>query len=345
MNLNQLLDVWKTSPRYRENIVHWQTVEAVEGEYAPLPAELDPRLAGALRRQGLERLYSHQAAAFASVAAGRNTVVVTPTASGKTLCYTLPVVDAILRDEATRALYLFPTKALAQDQAATLHRLVTDLGVDIKSHTYDGDTPASARKLIRTAGHVVITNPDMLHSGILPHHTKWVRLFESLKYVVIDELHGYRGVFGSHVANVIRRLRRVCRFYGSDPTFIFTSATIANPLDLARRHLGDGELVLVDDDGSPRGEKVVAILNPPVVNAALGIRASSLLFARDLAGQFLTAGIQTIAFTRSRMSAELLLTYLRAHFPQPQYPPDMVRGYRGGYLPKERRSIERGLRD
>ncbi|HEX5501840.1 MAG TPA: DEAD/DEAH box helicase, partial [Thermomicrobiales bacterium] len=274
MNLEQLLDTWRASPRHRANIAHWHTVEAVEAEYAPLPDGLDPRLAEVLRRQGLGRLYAHQAAACASVAAGRHTVVVTPTASGKTLCYTLPVVDAILRDEGTRALYLFPTKALAQDQAAALQRLVTDLGVDIKSHTYDGDTPASARTLIRTAGHVVITNPDMLHSGILPHHTKWVRLFESLRFVVLDELHGYRGVFGSHVANVVRRLRRVCRFYGADPTFILCSATIANPRELAERMIG-APVALVDRNGAPRGRKEFVFYNPPVVNAELGIRRSS----------------------------------------------------------------------
>src|ERR687888_478971 len=197
--------------------------------------------------------------------------VVTPTASGKTLCYDLPVIDAIAKDPTARALYLFPTKALSQDQLAELERLATDVDIDLKTYTYDGDTPPAVRAAIRSAGHVVITNPDMLHTGILPHHTKWVKLFENLRFVVLDELHTYRGVFGSNVANVLRRLRRICAFYGSEPTFIFTSATIANPLDLARRHLGEGDLELVDDDGSPRGKKIVAILNPPIVNAALGI--------------------------------------------------------------------------
>ncbi len=343
MNLEQILDSWRATRRRRANIVHWQTAEAVEAEWAPLPAALDPRLATSLRRQGIDRLYSHQAEAFELIAEGRHTVVVTPTASGKTLCYTLPVLDAILADESARALYLFPTKALAQDQSAALGRLVTDLGVDIKSHTYDGDTPATARKLIRTAGHVVITNPDMLHSGILPHHTKWVRLFESLRFVVIDELHGYRGVFGSHVANVIRRLRRVCRFYGSDPTFILCSATIANPGELAERIVG-APVATVDRNGAPRGRKEFVFYNPPVVNAELGIRRSSVLEAAGLAGELIGNRVHTIVFAKARTTAEILLTYLREALPKGA-DRDTVRGYRGGYLPNERRRIEAGLRE
>ncbi len=343
MNLEQILDSWRATRRHRANIVHWQTAEAVEAEWAPLPAALDPRLATSLRRQGIDRLYSHQAEAFELIAEGRHTVVVTPTASGKTLCYTLPVLDAILADESARALYLFPTKALAQDQSAALGRLVTDLGVDIKSHTYDGDTPATARKLIRTAGHVVITNPDMLHSGILPHHTKWVRLFESLRFVVIDELHGYRGVFGSHVANVIRRLRRVCHFYGSDPTFILCSATIANPGELAERIVG-APVATVDRNGAPRGRKEFVFYNPPVVNAELGIRRSSVLEAAGLAGELIGNRVHTIVFAKARTTAEILLTYLREALPKGA-DRDTVRGYRGGYLPNERRRIEAGLRE
>jgi DEAD/DEAH box helicase domain-containing protein len=345
LGLEQILDRIASEAELADSICRWQRLPARPARYADHPDWLDERLVAALAARGVTRLYTHQRHAFDALHAGRHVVVVTPTASGKTLCYDVPVVDTIAKDPNARALYIFPTKALAQDQLAALERLAAGIDIELRTFTYDGDTPPEARAAIRTAGHVVITNPDMLHTGILPHHTKWVRLFENLRYVVLDELHTYRGVFGSHVANVIRRLRRICAFYGSDPIFVFTSATIANPLELARRHLGEGDLELVDDDGSPRGEKVVAILNPPVVNAALGIRGSALLFARDLAGHFLTAGIQTIAFTRSRMSAELLLTYLRAHFPHPQYPLDMVRGYRGGYLPNERRAIERGLRD
>ena len=345
MNLDQLLDGWRASPRRRANIAHWRTEGAVEAEWALLPGGLDPRLAGVLRARGLDRLYSHQAAAFDQVAAGRHTVIVTPTASGKTLCYNLPVLDAILKDDATRALYLFPTKALAQDQAAVARGFVADLGAEIKSHTYDGDTPASARKLIRTAGHLVLTNPDMLHAGILPHHTKWVRLFESLRFVVIDELHGYRGVFGSHVANVVRRLRRICRFYGADPVFILCSATIANPGELAERIVG-APVATIDRNGAPRGRKEFIFYNPPVVNPELGIRRSSVLEAAGLAGELIRNDIHTIVFAKARTTAEVLLTYLReAAGGHPHGDDGRVRGYRGGYLPNERRRIEAGLRE
>jgi len=352
MNLEQLLDSWRASPQRRRNIAHWHTEEAVPAEYAPLPEGLHPRLVAALHAQGFEKLYSHQAEAFVSISARRHTCIVTPTASGKTLCYTLPVLDTILRDESARALYLFPTKALAQDQAAVVRRFVAELGEGddeegtIKSHTYDGDTPATARKLIRTAGHVVITNPDMLHSGILPHHTKWVRLFESLRYVVIDELHGYRGVFGSHIANVIRRLRRICRFYGSDPVFILCSATIANPGELAERIIGaPGGVTTIERNGAPRGKKEFIFYNPPVVNAELGIRRSSTLEAAGLASELIRNHIHTIVFARARTTAEVLLTYLRDALPPGTDRETTVRGYRGGYLPNQRRQIESGLRD
>jgi len=231
--------------------------------------------------------------------------VVTPTASGKTLCYNLPVLHTVLSDPNARALYLFPTKALAQDQLDELHGLVTDLGVDVKTYTYDGDTPADARRAVRAAGHIVITNPDMLHTAILPHHTKWMRLFENLRYVVIDELHQYRGVFGSHVANVIRRLRRVCRFYGSDPVFICCSATIANPGDLAERLIG-APVQVIDRNGAPRGERVVAVYNPPVVNRELGIRRSALKSAHAIAARLAASDVQTIVFAPSRTAVELL---------------------------------------
>ena len=340
--LEQILD--RLEGDLGHDVCNWERLPSRPARHADFPAWLDERLIAALRGRGIEHLYTHQRTALDAIYARKHTVVVTPTASGKTLCYDLPVLDAIAKDPSSRALYLFPTKALAQDQLASLEALARGIDIELKTYTYDGDTPPEARAAIRNAGNVVITNPDMLHTGILPHHTKWVRLFEGLRYVVLDELHTYRGVFGSHVANVLRRLRRICVFYGSDPIFICTSATIANGDELARHHI-ESDVVLVDDDGSPRGEKVVAILNPPVVNAALGIRASALLYARDLAAEFLASGIQTLCFVRSRMSAELLLTYLRARFPQPQYPADTVRGYRGGYLPLERRAIERGLRD
>ena len=275
---------------------------------------------------------------------GTNTVVVTPTASGKTLCYNVPVLSSILKDPSSRALYLFPTKALAQDQLDELHGLVTDLRADIRTFTYDGDTPADARRAVRQAGHIVLTNPDMLHTAILPHHTKWMQLFESLEYVVIDEVHSYRGVFGSHLANVIRRIRRICQFYGSDPTFILCSATIANPGELATALVGD-TVELVDDNGAPAGERVVVIHNPPVVNKELGIRQSSIKAARDIGAELIRSGIQTIVFAPSRTRVELLLTYLRDSLRNKPGDPERVTGYRGGYLPNERRAVEKGLRD
>jgi len=325
-------------------VTRWERIPPRRASYAEYPAWLDGRISATLRRRGILSLYSHQADALESTHAGKHTVIVTPTASGKTLCYDLPVIDAIAKDPTARALYIFPTKALAQDQLAELMRLAKDVDIDLKTYTYDGDTPPAVRAAIRSAGHVVITNPDMLHTGILPHHTKWVKLFENLRFVVLDELHTYRGVFGSNVANVLRRLRRVCAFYGSHPTFICTSATIANPEELARRHVED-DVVVIDRNGAPRGEKVLAFVNPPVVNQSLGIRKSALFTGRDIAATLLASGVQTIAFARSRVETELLLTYLRSRFPQPQWPQDLIRGYRGGYLPSERRAIEQGLRD
>jgi DEAD/DEAH box helicase domain-containing protein len=343
-SLYQILDTLSADREFQEMVTRWERLPPRPARYAVFPDWLDGRITAALRRRGISELYSHQAAALDSTHAGRHTVVVTPTASGKTLCYNLPVLDAIAKDPSARALYIFPTKALAQDQLAELERVSTDIDIELKTYTYDGDTPPAVRAAIRSAGHVVITNPDMLHTGILPHHTKWVKLFENLRYVVLDELHTYRGVFGSHVANVLRRLRRICEFYGSHPVFICTSATIANPDELARRHVED-DVVLVDESGAPRGEKVLVFVNPPVVNRNLGIRRSALLTGRDIAATLLASGVQTISFAKSRVQTELLLTYLRARFPQPQWPADLVRGYRGGYLPSERRAIERGLRD
>jgi len=343
-SLEQILDGLASDKEFQEMVTRWERLPARPARYAPFPEWMDGRISAALRRRGINELYSHQAAALESTHAGRHTVVVTPTASGKTLCYNLPVLDAIAKDSSARALYIFPTKALAQDQLAELERESTDIDIHLATSTYDGDTPPAVRAAIRSAGHVVITNPDMLHTGILPHHTKWVKLFENLRYVVIDELHTYRGVFGSHVANVLRRLRRICEFYGSHPIFICTSATIANPVELARRHIED-DIVLIDESGAPRGEKVLVFVNPPVVNRNLGIRRSALLTGRDIAATLLASGVQTISFARSRVQTELMLTYLRARFPEPQWPRDLIRGYRGGYLPSERRAIERGLRD
>jgi len=329
--------------------------------YAPMPETLDRRLVSALATRGIRELYTHQAESIGHALAGRSAVVVTPTASGKTLCYNGPILDAILKDPSARALYLYPTKALAQDQLAELHGLVeliqaaeTDGAGDgdvtpgepasIGVFTYDGDTPQDARRAIRTRAHIVLSNPDMLHAGILPHHPRWAKLFENLRFVVIDELHAYRGVFGSHLANILRRLQRVCRHYGSSPVFLCTSATIANPVALAER-LTETPMALVDRSGAPRAEKFFAFVNPPVVNGQLGIRRSYLAETRRVTLEFLRRQLQAIVFAQSRLATEILTTYLKEDCQTPPGEPEMVRGYRGGYLPLRRREIERGLRE
>ncbi|HEV2299420.1 MAG TPA: DEAD/DEAH box helicase [Candidatus Acidoferrales bacterium] len=321
-----------------------QHIPAREAKFAAMPAWVRRELAEAYRAKGVAQLYSHQAAAVEQVRTGKNVVAVTPTASGKTLCYNLPVLNAVLENADTRALYLFPTKALAQDQLAELHDLATRLNDRFGVFTYDGDTPGDARRAIRERGHIVLTNPDMLHTGILPHHTKWMRLFENLRYIVLDELHTYRGVFGSHLANVLRRLRRIARFYGSDPKFICCSATIANPGELASR-LIEADVSVVDENGAPAAEKIFVFYNPPVVNRNLGIRRSYLNEATRVAKELLGRKLQTIVFANSRLHTEVMLTYLRQAFPATPGQAEPIRGYRGGYLPGERREIERGLRD
>ncbi|MBI1875321.1 MAG: DEAD/DEAH box helicase [Acidobacteria bacterium] len=296
--------------------------------------------------RGIEQLYTHQAEAVTHALEGRNVVITTPTASGKTLCYNLPILDAIVREPSTRALYLFPTKALAQDQLAELEHIADALeaaSLQLSVFTYDGDTPQDARRSIRTRAHLVLTNPDMLHSGILPHHPRWAKLFENLRYVVIDELHAYRGVFGSHLANVLRRLRRICASYGSRPQFICSSATIANPRELAER-LTEQPCEVVSESGAPQGEKVFLFVNPPVVNRQLGIRRSYVWQTRQVAMEFLTRNLQVIVFAQSRLTTEILTRYLKESFSAPPGTADAVRGYRGGYLPLRRREIERGLR-
>jgi DEAD/DEAH box helicase domain-containing protein len=308
----------------------------------PIPDTIDPHLGDALRARGIEALYTHQARALELLGKGSHAVVVTPTASGKTLCYNLPVLQALLTEPATRALYLFPTKALAQDQLAELEELARALPA-LRIHTYDGDTPQDARRAVRARANVVLTNPDMLHAGILPHHTKWIGLFQNLRYVIIDELHTYRGVFGSHLANVLRRLQRICRHYGAAPQFICTSATIANPQELAERLVG-APVGLVVENGAPAGEKVVVFYNPPVVNAELGIRRPYLKEASRLATPFLRARVPTIVFTGSRLAEEVVLTDLKASVERAPAFTDVIRGYRGGYLPNRRREVERGLR-
>jgi DEAD/DEAH box helicase domain-containing protein len=326
-------------------IVHEELLPAQTAEYAAWPSTLDPRLLAALAARGIDRPYVHQAEAIDHALAGRDVVVVTPTASGKTLAFAAPVLDAWLHDPETRSLWLFPTKALAQDQLAGLQDIAIHLPPGLRAATYDGDTAPGLRRAVRNDGNIVVTNPDMLHSGILPHHTNWVRLFQHLRYIVIDELHAYRGLFGSHLANVLRRLLRLCQFYGSSPTLIGCSATIANPRELAEKLL-ERPVQLVDRNGAPRAARRLWFWNPPLVDGAMGVRRSATLEARRLMGDLLTRNLQTIAFTRSRSSVEVLLNYLQRLHPAPrQGGPSPVRGYRGGYLPLERRAIEAGLRD
>jgi len=313
-------------------------------QWAEFPAWVHEDLRAAYRAKGIQQLYTHQAAAAEAVHAGKNVVIVTPTASGKTLCYNLPVLDAILTNSDTRALYLFPTKALAQDQLAELYDLNQRLQNRFGVFTYDGDTPSDARKSIREKSHIVLTNPDMLHTGILPHHTRWTRLFENLRYIVIDELHTYRGVFGSHLCNVLRRLRRIARFYGRTPQVICCSATIANPGELASRLIED-EVEVQSENGAPAAEKTFVFYNPPAVNRALGIRRSYINEASRVSQEFLNHDLQTMVFANSRLHTEIILTYLQQANPQFPGKPEAIRGYRAGYLPSERREIERGLRD
>jgi DEAD/DEAH box helicase domain-containing protein len=317
---------------------------AREGEFADIPESTAPILRKALEARGIPRLYTHQAEAFELSSKGKNVVVVTPTASGKTLCYNLPVFQRLIEDPGARAMCLFPTKALAEDQLHEFQAAVDAMGSDIRAFTYDGDTPQDARRAIRERANVVLTNPDMLHSGVLPHHTKWAKCFENLKYVVIDELHYYRGVYGSHLANVLRRLKRICEFYGSQPQFICCSATIANPKELAEA-LVEAPFELVDRNGAPSGEKYFVFYNPPVVNRQLGIRRSYLAETRRIATEFIERHQQTLVFANSRLATEILLKYLRDACERGPLAGDMVRGYRGGYLPRERREIERKLRD
>jgi len=343
VNLEQALDTLRGSREFMECATEWREIPPREAVLEEFPEWIDERLKRVLRGRGIQRLYSHQRTSLERLAAGESIVIVTPTASGKTLCYNLPVLNAVLDDPDSRALYLFPTKALSQDQVAELHSLITVLGEDIRTYTYDGDTPTSARKAIRHSGHIVLTNPDMLHAGILPHHTKWIKLFEKLRYVVVDELHHYRGVFGSHVANVLRRLSRLCKFYGSSPQFICCSATIANPAELAEKMIGQ-RVSSVDDNGSPSGRKHFILYNPPVVNRELGIRRSVVTEASGLARRFLDKDIQAIVFGRSRLRVEILVTYLKEAVRRMHKSERLVRGYRGGYLPNQRREIERGLR-
>src|SRR5574341_637211 len=347
--LRDLISAWRANPEIDANIAAWRTLAARAAESVPFPKDLHPALVDALHARGIQTLFTHQATAWQQTQGARHVAVVTGTASGKTLCYALPVLNRLVRDSDSRALFLFPTKALAQDQVASFKELLSALRMKNDDHiltelaiaTYDGDTPTATRQRIRANARIVVSNPDMVHTGILPHHTLWADFFRHLQFVVIDEMHTYRGVFGSHVANVLRRLKRIARFYGASPQFILTSATIGNPLELAER-LVEEHISLVDDDGSPTGEKHFVIYNPPVVNRALGIRRSALLEGTRLVQSLLGHDTQTIVFARARRTVELILKYL-SHTPAAME--GEVRGYRGGYLPRQRREIERGLRD
>lgn len=342
-SVTSVLELLEHKDSLRRNIVYRKIIPPRPPQYSDFPSSLPPELKEVLRKRGIEKLYTHQADSINAVNDGKNIVVVTPTASGKTLCYNLPVVQEVVKDPEARSLYIFPTKALSQDQYKELHEMTGALGRDIRVYTFDGDTPAPARKSIRNSGHIVVTNPDMLHAGILPHHTRWIKLFENLKYIVIDEVHHYRGVFGSHLANVLRRLKRICEFYQSEPQFICCSATIENPKELTEA-LVDEKFELIDNNGAPSGEKVVLFYNPPVVNQELGIRRSVILEARRLAAHFLAENIQTIVFARSRLRVEILAKYLKREIGRLKGDPSRIRGYRGGYLPSERHAIEQGIK-
>ena len=341
--LGRILDDLLTSPATGPCITATRHVPSRPPRLAPFPPSLDPRIADALRARGIHELYVHQARAWELIEKGHHVVVVTPTASGKTLCYNLPALQCLVHQPDARILYLFPTKALAQDQLAELEALAKTLP-EMRMFTYDGDTPQDARRAVRARANLVLTNPDMLHSGILPHHTKWASLFQNLRYVVIDELHAYRGVFGSHLANVLRRLRRICRHYGSAPQFVMASATIANPAELAQRLTGEA-VEEIAESGAPTGDKLFVCYNPPVVNPELGIRAPYLGEASKLAVRFLREKVATIVFAQSRLATEVLLAAIKGGVADKTGDSGIVRGYRGGYLPTRRRAVEKGLRE
>lgn len=338
-----ILNRWRSHPSIAENVVDWRVLAPKSPDCSPLPKSVAPALTAQLSHLGIRSLYSHQASAYEKVQAGYNLAIVSGTASGKTLCYNLPVIDSLIKQPEGKALYLFPTKALAQDQLNNLQDILQpgSGNGNIAAHIYDGDTPQHTRSRLRREASIILTNPDMLHTGILPHHTAWKDFFTALRFIVIDEMHSYRGVFGSHVANVLRRLKRISRFYGSQPQFILTSATIANPKDLAE-NLIEKPVTIIDIDGSPHGERHFLIYNPPLLDKKLGIRQSALLEGSALAGELLQENIQTIVFGQTRRGIELVLTYLRQRDGQAN--PNRIRGYRSGYLPRERRAIEEGLR-
>jgi len=343
MSVELVLEQFKKGQALGHQVTHWETLMPGEAAHAAFPESIPEPVREAYKRQGIEAPYSHQARTAHLVLKGRNCVVVTPTASGKSMAYNLPVLSTLLAQPDARALYLFPTKALAQDQTASLNALLEPNPElePLKVYTFDGDTPSSIRPSVRTKGRIIISNPDMLHSGILPNHTKWARVLRGLRYVVIDEMHTYRGLFGSHLANLITRLKRIAVFYSAKPTFILCSATIANPAELARELIGE-EVELIDNSGAPGAEKHILLYNPPLVDPGQGIRRGVVLESVRVAAAFLEQEVQTIVFARSRQNTELIASYLKKKFPGKR---ERITAYRGGFLPGERRRIERGLRD
>lgn len=351
MPLASLLEYWKRDPETAPNLVAWQTLPPRPAQTHPFPDDLAAPIKQTLIAAGIHTLYSHQLEAWTHARAGENVILSTGTASGKTLSYNLPAFASLIHDPDSRALYLFPTKALAQDQFSNLQSLAASLQ-SLTPALYDGDTPQSARSAIRRNARIVLSNPDMLHTGILPHHTNWLEFFSNLRFVVIDETHTYRGVFGSHVANVIRRLKRVAAFYGAKPQFMLASATIGNPRQLAERIIEE-PVHLIDHDGSARGPRHFIIYNPPITDPSLGLRKSSLLEGVRLSQDLLNQNVQSVIFARSRRSVEIILRYLQEN----QFLHDAsslqstvsnlqaIRGYRSGYLPTQRREIEKGLRE
>jgi DEAD/DEAH box helicase domain-containing protein len=339
----EVLEQWRTDGTWR-NVTWSHRVEPHEASIGEMPSGLAPGVERALHQRGICELYSHQARAFELASKGKHVVVATPTASGKSLCYNLPILQALASDPTATALYLFPTKALSRDQEEALRGLMREADLNVGAITYDGDTPNDARRAARQRAGVLLTNPDMLHAGIMPHHTGWARLFSNLKYIVVDELHTYRGVFGSHLANVMRRLLRIARFYGSSPTFLFASATIGNPREHASRICGES-VELIDASGAPTGPRQVVVYNPPVINAELGMRQSYIKTAVRLTQDLVRAGVPTLVFGNSRNGVEVMLKYLRDRLARDQIDPSAIHAYRGGYLPQTRRRIEGALRE
>lgn len=342
----RVIEELRVSQSFMRNVTHWEVIPPREGIYREIPTDVDKRIRDALKSRGITRLYSHQYTSYNEIRSGKNVVIVTPTASGKTLAYNLAVLQSLIEDRDARAMYMFPTKALSQDQQSELNEILLGGKLPVKTFTYDGDTPSSIRISARDEGQIVITNPDMLHTGILPNHTKWIKFFKKLQFVVIDEVHTYRGVFGSHMANLVRRLRRITTFYGAKPVFICCSATIGNPLELAEKIIGE-RAVLIDKNGAPSGERHFIFYNPPIVDRVQGIRRGVVNEARDIAVRLLKSGVKTIVFARSRLRTELIASYINEglkNFYTDNYR-IRVASYRGGYLPNERRRIEKGLRD